>query len=1279
MKILAHTSFIGTTGYNNHSRSFFCALNKYHTVKVRNLTVGDTWKGMSKTPHDNEPYITQEMKDMLILQTLTNSDGTRSDYPIYNGDYNFKPDVHIVLNDTNNYYFYDEYKGYKIGFCVYESTRYPDNFFNQLLKFDEMWVPTQWQFDSLVEQGYPIEKIHIVTEGVDVDVFKPSMDVKKHEKFRFLYFGRWDYRKATTEVLRTFGETFKGNNNVELVCSVENRFPTDETRSTEDRIKKYDIHYDNIKFIKFVSREDYVKYLQEGDVFVSCARSEGWNLPLCIPEGKLIFSNGIFIPIENIKKNDMVITHNSKEQKVIEVFKRRYNDNIIRISLYGNFEVLELTPEHPIYTIRREKFITKKGKFNNIPNIKPDWIKSKNIKKGDIILRATLPQKYFNDEIFDLLSLDNSLLYNNNNVWYKTGFNYKSEQIKYKRYVNLWDLSYLFGWYIAEGTDGLSKLIFTLNAKKEIYVAEKIISEMKKIFNATGSYKIKNNTLRLTFNSVLLCKFFTNFCGKLSYNKKIPEKFLLGPSDKLEELITNMIIGDGFFSDKTQTYNYTTVSKILANQLIFGNQRLNKKTNLQLSKRKRIDKHPCYILTWNKNNENGRHSNKSWWHTEGLGILVKNVNSENYNGYVYNLEAENDNSYLLSNATVHNCEAMSCGIPSIYSNWGGQLQFARNKGIPVKIINLRSANIGDKEVGGEYCEPDFDDLAVQMKNAYENYESYKIKSLAEAELIHKEFTWDNVAKKASKILEKKEDSFIFVTAGDILYLPTIQKLVESINEFSKNRIIVYGVNCDVPFDSPNMIKKRIDPPFFSEYDRWYWKHYACIASLNEEYENFVWIDGDAIVNYNIDTIEKYFRQIENYPLSDIHVQEEFYGVYQENGENKTQYFSERLADLWSVQRSQPYMHVCLFVYNKKCKWWFEELIENYKSIDLKDYRKYLLWNDETIDNVMRWKYGFKKHLPLSNFDTSSYDGDIGFTKETLNHFYKFWNEPGPQNFNRIFGYQFIPEDKSNIVWFHGNKNMEMSDKMIEFIKLKRDNNFHQSKCFYTDVYKLDNFEKIYDIPGTTIEIASKYGWPSALFHEIYNLKDYYHNREKKIHEGDIVVDVGANIGVFTRWAYMEGARKVISFEPDHRYFQLLKLNSSPDTILFNAAVSNSIGTIRLYESPHLGGSNILHPDTGDSYPVRTYTIDYLFETGLVTKIDFLKVDIEGAEHQLFSGVSDQNLMKIRTIAMEYHHAHVGYDEELRTNLIKRLNKIGFNSYLLFLGTDNALQMIYFWR
>jgi hypothetical protein len=82
MNILVHTSFIGDTGYNNHARSFFTALNKLHTVKVRNYTVGKTWTHYHEKVHDKEPYMTDEIRNMLILQSLHNQDGTVSDYPL---------------------------------------------------------------------------------------------------------------------------------------------------------------------------------------------------------------------------------------------------------------------------------------------------------------------------------------------------------------------------------------------------------------------------------------------------------------------------------------------------------------------------------------------------------------------------------------------------------------------------------------------------------------------------------------------------------------------------------------------------------------------------------------------------------------------------------------------------------------------------------------------------------------------------------------------------------------------------------------------------------------------------------------------------------------------------------------------------------------------------------------------------------------------------------------------------------------------------------------------
>jgi FkbM family methyltransferase len=910
MKILAHTSFIGDTGYNNHARSFFTALNKYHEVKVRNYTVGKTWKQYHEKCHDTEPYMTDEIREMLILQTLINNDMGTSDYPLYGYDGSFKPDIHIVLNDVNHSYFDEHYDGYTIGYNVWETTEYPQDFFQKILKFDEFWVPSEWQKNNLIRQGYPEHKIFVVPEGVDGETFKPSETKNESDVFKFLLFGRWEYRKSTKEIIETFTKVFHEKEPVKLIVSADNNFATDGLKTTEERLEKYGIKHKNIDVVHFPSREEYIDYLQNGDVFVSCARSEGWNLPLI--------------------------------------------------------------------------------------------------------------------------------------------------------------------------------------------------------------------------------------------------------------------------------------------------------------------------------------------------------------------------------------EAIACGTPSIYSNWGAQLEFAKDKGIPIKTLHEVPASTQDSSFVGNYIEPDYNDLSNKMREVYEDYKIYKSRAVKESKNIIKDFSWDKIAENVANRLDNtsvKSSNYVFVTTGNYGYMHVIEKLVKSLNEFSSAKIIVYGVECDIPFNYPNLIKRKIDPPKHSEHDKWYWKQYACIESLKENYDNFIWIDGDVVVNYNIDNIQNYFKGVENYPLSDIHRQEEFYGFYHENGEQKSQSFNGNLSSKWNVNKTLPYMHVCMYIYNKRCKWWFDEIISTYKSINLNEYHKYFLWNDEGIDNALRWKYKYTKHLPLSNFDTSSYDGDLGQTSQQLEDFYTFWNVNSKYNFNRIYGYQYVPKDKNSILYFHGNKNSVNSDKMIEFIKLKRDDNFYESEYFYLNKTKLLNLGEIKNVEGSTMEIAEKYGWAHAIYHEIYNLQDYYIDRIKRINQGDIVVDLGGNIGVFNRWAHSQGASVVISFEPDRRYFEVLSMNAHPNSVLFNAAVSDKIGSIDLYESTHLGGSNIFLSNSVNvkHYPVRTYTLDYLFESNFIDRIDFLKIDIEGAEQLALKGISDENLKKVKNISMEYHHAHLGFNEELRYNMITRLNNLGFHSYLLYLGDNNQLQLIYFWR
>ena len=315
-KLYIHGSYIGNTGYNQHTRDFFRELSKHLQLKVKNFTVGKTWDGYNETPHDKEPYINEIDKNILYEQILWNDKGGRDNYKIYpNLSKEFIHDLNIVLCETNHHLFYDSYKGPKIAYNVWETTKQPENFFNKLKEFDELWVPSKWQRDVTIAQGYDPNKIKIVPEGVDINTFYPKEET--HEltsdgRFKFFLAGRWDYRKSTKEIIETFLKTFNKYEPVDLIISIDNPFSGDNLETTETRLKHYGLEDERIKIVHFPNREDYIKLLRSSNVFLSCARSEGWNLPLIEAmacgtpsiysncSGQLEFAEGKGIPVNII-------------------------------------------------------------------------------------------------------------------------------------------------------------------------------------------------------------------------------------------------------------------------------------------------------------------------------------------------------------------------------------------------------------------------------------------------------------------------------------------------------------------------------------------------------------------------------------------------------------------------------------------------------------------------------------------------------------------------------------------------------------------------------------------------------------------------------------------------------------------------------------------------------------------------------------------------------------------------------------------------------------------
>jgi FkbM family methyltransferase len=150
----------------------------------------------------------------------------------------------------------------------------------------------------------------------------------------------------------------------------------------------------------------------------------------------------------------------------------------------------------------------------------------------------------------------------------------------------------------------------------------------------------------------------------------------------------------------------------------------------------------------------------------------------------------------------------------------------------------------------------------------------------------------------------------------------------------------------------------------------------------------------------------------------------------------------------------------------------------------------------------------------------------------------------------------------------------------------------------------------------------------------------YYEKVRGIKEGDVVVDCGAHVGTFTIKAASVGARYVLSIEPDPIHFALLRLNVN---YLDNVKIIN----VAIGEKDQPQKELIPY---GRKVVVSIRSIRSLVSQYGIDQIDFLKIDVEGAEIEALKGLEG---VKVNFIAMEYH------GKERKNKAEEMLKKMGF--------------------
>jgi FkbM family methyltransferase len=198
--------------------------------------------------------------------------------------------------------------------------------------------------------------------------------------------------------------------------------------------------------------------------------------------------------------------------------------------------------------------------------------------------------------------------------------------------------------------------------------------------------------------------------------------------------------------------------------------------------------------------------------------------------------------------------------------------------------------------------------------------------------------------------------------------------------------------------------------------------------------------------------------------------------------------------------------------------------------------------------------------------------------------------------------------------------------------------------------------------GTRLELRPRVGDLFG-FYEIMLRRDYLSSGQR-LERGATVIDVGANIGCFSMLAsrIVGLSGRVFALEPEaSTYRQLLRnieLNGLTNVTPLQLAVGGRQGTVTLHADPNALFSSTYSSVNGreiggSDQQVDMTTLDAIFDRYGLRHCDYLKLDCEGAEHDIIGAMSATTADRISQITLEVHKVPGADGDTLASNL-KRL-------------------------
>jgi FkbM family methyltransferase len=191
----------------------------------------------------------------------------------------------------------------------------------------------------------------------------------------------------------------------------------------------------------------------------------------------------------------------------------------------------------------------------------------------------------------------------------------------------------------------------------------------------------------------------------------------------------------------------------------------------------------------------------------------------------------------------------------------------------------------------------------------------------------------------------------------------------------------------------------------------------------------------------------------------------------------------------------------------------------------------------------------------------------------------------------------------------------------------------------------------------------------------------FHFMRAYLQPSDTFFDVGANVGTYTLWAsqFISEAGRIVAFEPDptnHARFRTqLALNHLEWIRVEDLALYDSEGVLRF--SREKDGLNHVVVDPTESertIEIRSTTLDAYCEREGIAQVDFIKLDVEGAEASVLRGA--QGMLsegRLRVIQLECNQQALNHGAGGEV-VLQILNKAGYHLFR-FLVSGGRLERV----